>query len=204
MRYLALGDSISIDLYTRVEGGGAASQLARLLKASEFENSTYDGATTDGVLERDFHRRSVTKAEVVTVTIGGNDLLGGAFGRTVGDRSQGQQVLQQLLENLDRIGELTAKVGARVVWNTIYDPTDGDDAHAAELGLSPAIRPVLKTVNDHLRAVAKRHGFLLCDLEALFHGHGFWSKDSWMVMHIEPNLAGATQIAKAWHSLLGR
>ena len=202
MRYLALGDSISIDLYTGVEGGGAASQLARMLEASDFENSTYDGATTDGVLTRDFLQRSVAKAEVVTVTIGGNDLLGGAFARNVGDRAQGQQVLKQLLENLDRIGELTAKVSTRVVWNTIYDPTDGDDAHAAELGLSPAIRPVLAAVNGHLAAVAKRHGFLLCDLAALFHGHGFWSKDSWMVMHIEPNLAGATAIARAWHSLL--
>lgn len=54
MRYLALGDSISIDLYTRVADGGAASQLARLLSASDFENRTFDGATSEGVLLRDF------------------------------------------------------------------------------------------------------------------------------------------------------
>lgn len=202
MRYLALGDSISIDLYTGVEGGGAASQLARLLKANEFENATYDGATTDGVLERDFGGRVLAPAEVLTLTIGGNDLLGAGFSRTIGDRAHGQVVLRQLLGNLDRLGALVSKVGRRVLFNTIYDPTDGDDAHVAELGLTPDIRPVLAMVNAHLATVAQRHGFLICDLEALFLGHGFWAKDPWMVMHIEPNLAGATAIAKAWHQLL--
>ena len=34
MNYLALGDSISIDDYTEVAGGGAASQFARLIGAT--------------------------------------------------------------------------------------------------------------------------------------------------------------------------
>lgn len=203
MRYLALGDSISIDLYTGVPGGGAASQLARLLLASEFENATYDGATTDGVLERDFESRTLRPADVVTLTIGGNDLLGSAFARTVGDRAQGQALLlRRLFANLDRLGVLIAGIGRLVVFNTVYDPTDGDDSRAGELGLSPEIRPALAMLNGHLRAVATRHGFRLCDLEALFQGHGYWSKAPWMVMHIEPNLAGATAIATAWHALL--
>jgi hypothetical protein len=47
--YLALGDSISIDDYTGVRGGGAASQLARKLDV-ELVDLTFDGNTTDGVL----------------------------------------------------------------------------------------------------------------------------------------------------------
>lgn len=202
MRYVALGDSISIDLYTQVDGGGAASQLSRLLGAREFENRTFDGATTVGVLERDFTSGAPRKADVVTLTIGGNDLLAGAYARSIGDRAAGQVALQQLLGNIDRLGALISGVGSRVVFNAIYDPTDGDDAHAAELGLTAEIRPVLTMVNGHLRAVAERHGFLFCDLEALFHGHGFWSQEPWMVFHIEPNLEGATQIAKAWHDAI--
>jgi hypothetical protein len=47
--YLALGDSISIDDYTGVPGGGAPSQLARKLGV-ELVDLTRDGNTTEGVL----------------------------------------------------------------------------------------------------------------------------------------------------------
>src|SRR6478672_1456416 len=46
--YLALGDSISIDDYTGVHGGGAVSQLAHRLGA-ELVDRTRDGNTTHGV-----------------------------------------------------------------------------------------------------------------------------------------------------------
>jgi hypothetical protein len=47
--YLALGDSISIDDYTGVSGGGAVSQLARKLGVDPVD-LTRDGNTTQGVL----------------------------------------------------------------------------------------------------------------------------------------------------------
>jgi hypothetical protein len=47
--YLAIGDSISIDDYTGVPGGGAPSQLARKL-ALDLVDLTRDGNTTQGVL----------------------------------------------------------------------------------------------------------------------------------------------------------
>src|ERR687891_194977 len=40
MNYLALGDSISIDDYTEVAGGGAASQFAGLIGAREVQDLT--------------------------------------------------------------------------------------------------------------------------------------------------------------------
>src|SRR6266487_3706303 len=72
--YLALGDSISIDDYTGVHGGGAASQLARKL-GLELVDLTRDGNTTQGVLA-DLAAAPVA-ADIVTLTAGGNDLLGG-------------------------------------------------------------------------------------------------------------------------------
>ena len=202
MTYLALGDSISIDDYTEVEGGGAASQLARLLGADPFVDLTRDGRTTDGLLA-DLARDDLPRADCATVTIGGNDLLGGYFERAVGDRAtSGTESSTRLRTNLVSLGERLAALGCPVVMNTIYDPTDGDDARAAELGLSPLARFGLQSANRAIQYVATLHGFLLCDLEALFSGHGYWSDDPWIVMHIEPNLTGATAIAGAWHALL--
>ena len=70
--YLALGDSISIDDYTGVVGGGAPSQLAR--KAGlDLIDLTRDGNTTEGVLAD--LAQAPGGADVVTLTAGGNDLL---------------------------------------------------------------------------------------------------------------------------------
>jgi hypothetical protein len=61
--YLALGDSISIDDYTGVPGGGAPSQLARKLGV-ELADLTRDGNTTEGVLGD--LARAPAAADVVT------------------------------------------------------------------------------------------------------------------------------------------
>jgi lysophospholipase L1-like esterase len=189
--YLALGDSISIDDYTGVRGGGAPAQLARRLGA-DLVDLTRDGNTTQGVLADLV--RAPDAADVVTLTAGGNDLLLGAGPRAI---------LRRLREITRRIDSL----GARLVINTVYDPSDGDDeVGRRELGLSRlatvALRRRLNGLNDGIRTLAAEQGFLLADLERLFHGHGVASDEPWFVQVIEPNLAGATAIAAHWYELL--
>ena len=189
--YLALGDSISIDDYTGVRAGGAASQLARKL-GLELVDLTRDGNTTDGVLAD--LARAPAAADVATITAGGNDLLVGDLPRAI-------------LRRLHQIAQRIEPLGARVVINTIYDPSDGDnDIGRRELGLSRLatleLRRRLNAVNRGITKLANRHGFLLGDLERLFQGHGLASPEPWFVQVIEPNLAGATAIAEHWHELL--
>jgi lysophospholipase L1-like esterase len=159
--YLALGDSISIDDYTGVRGGGAASQLARKL-GFDLVDLTRDGNTTQGVLA-DLDRAPAA-AHVVTLTAGGNDLLGG-------------ELPGAILRRLYRIAGRIRPLGARVVINTVYDPSDGDnDVGRRELGLSRLatieLRRRLNALNRGIEKVAGKHAFLLADLERLFHGHG--------------------------------
>jgi lysophospholipase L1-like esterase len=189
--YLALGDSISIDDYTGLHGGGAPSQLARKL-GLDLVDLTRDGNTADGVLAD--LARAPAAADVVTVTAGGNDLLGGHLPHAI-------------VHRLHQIAERIQPLGARVVINTIYDPSDGNnDVGRRELGLSRlatiALRRRLNAVNHGIRELARDRGFLLADLEQLFHGHGVASDEPWFVQVIEPNLAGATAIAEHWHQLL--
>ena len=187
MRYLALGDSISIDYYTGVDGGGAVSQLARRLGA-ELIDRTRDGEITDGVLAD--LERAPRDVDVVTVTAGGNDLL-------LRRRSPA------IVANLESIATRLAEFAATVIVNTVYDPTDGDDALGQELlGLPPETRAEFNTVNDAVKRLAAEHEFVLADLQRLFQGHGVASADSWYVGVIEPGLAGATAIAEHWHELL--
>jgi hypothetical protein len=95
----------------------------------------------------------------------------------------------------------------RVVINTIYDPSDGsNDVGRRELGLSRLatieLRRRLNAVNRGIAQLAAERGFLLADLERLFHGHGLASNEPWFVQVIEPNLAGATATAEHWYELL--
>jgi lysophospholipase L1-like esterase len=189
--YLALGDSISIDDYTGVRGGGAASQLARTLGV-EVVDLTRDGNTTQGVLAD--LARAPAAADIVTLTAGGNDLLGGDLPRAI-------------LRRLHEIADWIEPLGARVVVNTVYDPSDGDnDVGRRELGLSRLaaieLRRRLNALNGGIGKLASERGFLLADLERLFHGHGVASNEPWFVNVIEPNLAGATATAEHWYELL--
>ena len=189
--YLALGDSISIDDYTGVRGGGAASQLARKL-GLDLVDLTRDGNTAHGVLAD--LAGAPASADAVTLTAGGNDLLGGEHPRAI-------------LRRLHQIAERIQPISARVVLNTVYDPSDGDnDVGRRQLGLSRlatiALRQRLNAVNDGIAKLAREHGFLIVDLERLFHGHGVASNEPWFVDVIEPNLAGATAIAEHWYELL--
>jgi lysophospholipase L1-like esterase len=184
--YVALGDSVSIDDYTGVRGGGAASQLGRKLGV-ELVDLTRDGNTTQGVLAD--LARAPAAADVVTLTAGGNDLLGGEFPRVI-------------LRRLHQIAQRIQLRGARVVINTIYDPSDGDnDLGRRELGLSRLatieLRRRLNAVNGGIKKLADEHGFLLADLERLYHRHGVASNEPWFVQVIEPNLAGATRDRRA-------
>ena len=189
--YLVLGDSISIDDYTGVPGGGAASQLARRL-GLKLIDLTCDGNTTQGVLAD--LARAPAAADVVTLTAGGNDLLLGDLPRVI-------------LRRLHQIAHGIRPLGARVVVGTIYDPSDGDnDVGRRELGLSwlatIELRRRLNAVNRGITKLGAEHGLLVADLERLFLGHGVASNEPWFVQVIEPNLAGASAIAEHSYELL--
>jgi lysophospholipase L1-like esterase len=191
--YVALGDSISIDDYTGVVGGGAPFQLARRLNL-ELVDLTRDGNTTDGV--RADLARLPSAVDLVTLTAGGNDLLL-------------QQQSAEILRRLEWIAEHLVALEARVIINTVYDPSDGDDeVGGRELGLPiTAVRELrrrLAETNAGIKALAATYGFLLADLEDLFGGHGLTSSDPWFVQVIEPNLQGATAIANHWYELVDR
>ena len=199
MRYLALGDSISIDDYTGVVGGGAAGQFARLIEA-DLQNLTADGQTTAGVLE------SLSQVEgrpdVITLTAGGNDFLQAAFyGADPALPAGRAELVTEPLCRLSAIADRLTQYGCPVLLNTVYDPTDGDDGVGESLGLSTRFREPFNELNEGIRALAGRPKFILSDLRALFHGHGINAPETWIVSGIEPNHPGATAIARHWRHL---
>ncbi|MBS1989865.1 MAG: SGNH/GDSL hydrolase family protein [Cyanobacteria bacterium SZAS LIN-3] len=230
--YLALGDSMSIDSYPAMETeslglkcrrdiGAAAllhknesvifpefngSDLVTRYPGISFRNLAKDGATTHDMLS-DYQvrelRLAASEKALVTLTIGGNDLLV-ALGK--GPDALGREViaLQERYESVVRM--IRAAMPDCVLFpTTVYDPTDGTGivpARNVQYGSNLPIE-YLDQFNDFLRNYAETKKFILADVHRHFLGHGaqcdsvsqFWY---WKPSPIEPGYRGASEIRRIW------
>jgi lysophospholipase L1-like esterase len=240
-QYLALGDSMSIDLYPALDAGetevsvalewdaragsvaplGAASLLFRNVdeRYPEFTgrdlvsrdprvgflNLAEDGATIGDVFGSQLSQLEESEeATLITLTIGGNDLLSAFSNRPapslmrgiVRDISEGYEFL---VESLRR-----SRPNSTIVLTTVYDPSDdtrripGVFDGAGDLPLE-----WLHEFNDRIRAVAERTpDSVVADAYRHFLGHGMTAEEPdrwyWKRSWIEPNAAGASEIRRLW------
>ncbi len=225
--YVALGDSISIDDYSGGPGRGGASllfanrdddfpewrgsDLRTADPGTAFSLLATDGATTRTLLGAQLPRLAALRARptLVTVTIGGNDLLG-AYGDSRAARDVIAEVRAALERALSAIADLLAP-GGRMVVGTVYDPSDGT-GDALGLGLPPWPDAValIGELNDALRAVAVRHGAAVAEIAEHFRGHGLLAgnpacrearprnRGLWFCDVIEPNAWGGGGVREAF------
>ncbi len=229
--YVALGDSISIDAYAGGAGRGGASLLARnrdddfpqwrhhdlatTRPELGFAMLASDGGTTASVLDVQLPRLESSGAvpRVVTLTVGGNDVLG-----AYGDTRQALEIVgvvrARVGRALDRLRRLVPP-GDPVIVGTVYDPSDGT-GEAWRVGLPPwpDVVDVLAELNAALRAVASEHGSVVADIHGRFLGHGLQAGNPgqpharpgdralWYCDIIEPNAWGADGVRAAFWAAL--
>jgi hypothetical protein len=169
--YLALGDSMSIDDYTGVPGGGAVHQFFSRLR----DGWTLDDRTFDGCVMADVPRTG--RGELITLTAGGNDLLLNA------DKFLREGLREFENEHFELLADIrrTNPTAAFIVGD-VYAP-------AADLNSMQAQR--LHEANAIIRKNCSRHNALLAPIHATFRGH----EQSYLCFAIEPNLLGARKIA---------
>ncbi len=229
--YVALGDSISIDDYAGGPGRGGASLLHRnrdddfpewrgrdLLTDdpdTAFSLLATDGATTRTLLDVQLPRLAAARSRptLVTLTIGGNDLL-----MAYGDTPRAREVVGCIRVAVDRVlAEIAGSLSpsGRLVVGTVYDPSDGT-GDAARMGLPPWPDgvAVIGELNQALREVAAGHGAAVADIAGRFHGHGLLAGDPsrtesrpanremWFCSVIEPNAWGANGVRAAFWATL--
>ena len=175
--YLALGDSMSIDYYTGVTGGGAVNQYFRSLgEGWTLDDRTYDGCCMQGV-------PIDGEGALITITIGGNDLL---MNR---DRylEQGlDSVAAQHLELMQAIRG--ANPSSLLIAGDIYAP---------QKELSSAEGQVLDAANAAIRSNCARVDAHLAEIYRTFQGH----EDEYLCLDIEPTLKGADAIAMLFREI---
>ena len=221
-RYVALGDSMSIDDYAGGPGRGAASLLHRNhdgdfpgWSGRDLESRGYtvevlaiDGAVIGDVLDRQLPRLSGA-VDLATVTMGGNDLMS-AYGDDDAAGTVIGRVEAQAHGALVRLRKLAGDA-CRIVVTTVYDPSDGTGVVPGS-GLAPWARGPywVRTLNQVLISAAVRNGAVVADVHAAFVGHGVTAGDPaisdarpddrklWLCGVIEPNAWGAHRIREAW------
>ena len=241
VRYIALGDSMSIDLYPALDAGeidvavalervstagrvaalGAASllyensddhwpddsgnDLSSMYPGIELVNLATDGATIGEVFGEQLPQLDDSADPLlITLTIGGNDLLS-AFGnrprkdllvRIAADVAEAYDFLVDLIR-----GRFP---NATIILTTIYDPSDGLARIPGVFDDVPELPiHVLDQLNDHIRVLAGgTPNVLLADVHRHFLGHGMSAEEAdrwyWRRSLIEPNARGASEIRHVW------
>lgn len=239
-RYIALGDSTSIDLYPALDAGevdvavalerlssvgsvapiGAASllyknseehwpedvgdDLSSLYPGIRFENLASDAATVGEVFGEQLPQLEESDERVlITLTIGGNDLLS-AFGNRP-RRSLLERIGRDVAEAYDFLVDmLRARFPNGVlVLTTIYDPSDRTGKIPGVHDEAPLPLAVLDALNGHIRTLARgTPNVLLADVYERFLGHGVAVPETdrwyWRRSLIEPNARGASEIRHTW------
>jgi lysophospholipase L1-like esterase len=243
--YVALGDSMSIDLYPALDAGEidvavalersvAAGSVAPLGAASllyqnddarwpdeqgsdlvsrypgiGMQNLASDGATIGDVFGEQLPQLEESDEEtLVTLTIGGNDLLSAFANRPRASLLEAieRDVAEAYEFLVDAIRR--ARSGSLLVLSTIYDPSD-------RLGRIPGVLEdagklpleILDRMNAHIRRLAAgTPNVVLADVYAHFLGHGASAAEPdrwyWRRSLIEPNAAGANEIRRVWRDAL--
>jgi lysophospholipase L1-like esterase len=224
-RYFALGDSISIDSYPaadvarRYHGKASTNRLgaASLLMRNDdqlwpefrgrdlripFDDLTSDGATTHSLLLQVDRVTPREERTLVTITAGGNDLLGnigGSANPVAAIFARLQSAVQKLIAK---------RPHALVLLGTVYDPSDGTNRLPGYTRTLDREAEWLAQFNDLVRAFARGEEHLrLADIHAHFLGHGVTvsERDRWYLAEsiIEPNARGASEVRRVWLDVLG-
>lgn len=231
-RFVALGDSMSIDLYPELDhlardGGrrpaaalGAASLLYRnrddlypdfarrdlvtAFPGIESLNLCVDGATVGSTRSGQLPRMPTDDAQtLVTITAGGNDLL-----ELVGAPSRrGEAAVAAALHLLRGV---VAEVRHRaphsvVLLATVYDPTDGT-GQLDRIQVTSGEYGWLATYNAGVGALCDGDGVRLVDVYGHFFGHGVSAPAAerwyWPQSIIEPGTRAASEIRRRWLEVL--
>lgn len=194
--YLALGDSI-----TAGYGVGSSnfaflyySYLHSLNPNLRYINYGINGLTTGGLANLLWTngnlKNLVTQAEVITITIGSNDLLHVAKSFLQGAKVNISLTLSYMERNLDLIGSQIRHLnpGAFVKVGTIYNPLPAGPYHQ----YSGPAQGLITQANKIIMHWAKRYGFNVVPIDKAFQGR---ERLVIGVDHFHPNLIGHQIIA---------
>ena len=174
-------------------------------------NLAEDGATIGDVFGIQLSQIGESEEPtLVTLSIGGNDLLSAFEGRPVADLLA--RIVEDVAEGYEFLLQSVrqARPQASIILTTVYDPSDGTKKIPGVFdGAGPLPIEALHSLNARIAMMAANtRDCVLADVHAHFLGHGVSAdeKDRWYWKRswIEPNAMGASEIRRVWLDALGK
>lgn len=220
--YLALGDSLSIDAYAGPDLGAASlffsndDQLYPEFRGSDlssrnpncrFLNLAKDGGTIASTLSAIEGLEANDSNVLVTLTVGGNDLLAGLSDQM----NFPDPWLAKFEQSFGSLLALTSEKfpQSRVLVGNVYDVIDGTGIAQSRRWEALEFLPALDALNEVIRRqVEAIGGGVLIDINQHFLGHTVRFDDStyehydatdpscWICLDIEPNARGSSEIRR--------
>ena len=199
--YLALGDSItagygveSLSSFPTLYGNFLRRHNSELL----VHNLGVNGLTTQGLVQllqcNSSLRHLITRASLITITIGSNDLLRliKNFNQPI-NTAQLPMILGNMRRNLVQIGEMVRRMNPTAIVKvaTLYNPLPAGPYAQYDV----PVQRVLDVANSMVISSAKRYGFVVVALDRVIRG-----KERFLIGpdYIHPSLTGYRVIAKAF------
>ncbi|MGE0434291.1 MAG: SGNH/GDSL hydrolase family protein [Planctomycetota bacterium] len=216
--YASIGDHLSIDEYTGVEDGGAASLLFHnvgemwpdydgLDLASTFPNAQHEALAINGTSLENILRDQLPElpkaAKLVTVTAGTEPLLRSLtrFAPGFVEKDLLRAVVDNIVERYNAVLEAVRKKApdALIIYTNLYDPTDNKGKFKGWYDW-PGFPAFVKKANERLAAIGPPHGAKLADIHKAFKGHGMASPADrrYLGNVMEVNARGAHEIRTLW------
>jgi len=174
-------------------------------------NAAEDGATIGDVFGTQLSQLSENEEPtLITLSIGGNDLLSAFEGRPVADLLA--RIVEDIAEGYEFLLQSVrrARPQSSIILTTVYDPSDGTRKVPGLFdGKSSMQIDSLHDLNARIVALAaSTRDCALADVHKHFLGHGVTAKEKdrwyWKRSWIEPNAAGASEIRRVWLDALGK
>ncbi len=187
LRYLALGDSIATGTLTYFSStqsytwhlANALEEYYRPYGGATYRNMAVDGDSTGMLLGRinssETLRSLISGADIITLSIGGNDLLKAASvpGFTSLDLPRARQAIHSFPQNWERIIRTirTLNPTAMLLTMTIYNPYSVSASlsgrYMSDRGLHEGVEKLLAPLNDTIVA-NQRAGYRVVDVYSAF------------------------------------
>lgn len=151
-------------------------------------------------------RPFTSKRNLITLTLGGNDLLSVYMSTKLSDTDALLDAMIALQKRyIQVLGVITELLpNSKLILTTVFDPTDGTGVMASSRFFGDRM-PIefLTQFNNFVKKCAAESGALLADVHQHFLGHGANAcspADFWYFAQspIEPSSRGASEIRRVW------
>ncbi|MEL1136179.1 GDSL-type esterase/lipase family protein [Desulfitobacterium sp. THU1] len=171
--YLALGDSLTTGYGVGFNRSFATLYYTSLLSSYPklgYENYGVNGLTSDqlvNMIRQNTMCRMVSQAQVITVTIGSNDLLTIGKGLVAGQGTNPSLMIGEFHHNLMALGERIRNANPTAILKlaSIYNPLPAGDRQTNTLA-----RSLLKEANHGVKQMAREYRGVVVPIAKAFEG----------------------------------